>query len=86
MARSVKLNLIGVVSPFCILEFKSALARIRPLQVLEVMVRDPDVAADLIRIVKHSPDRLVSRKKTRGHYLIRVERKGARKGEGKEET
>lgn len=86
MARSVKLNLIGVVSPFCILEFKSAVARLRPRQVLAVMVKDPGVAADLIRIVEHSPDRLVSRKKTGGHYLIRVERQGARKDDGKEET
>jgi TusA-related sulfurtransferase len=76
MASSAQLNLIGVVLPFCLLAFKSALAQIEPSQVLEVLVEDPEVADDLVRIVDRSEDRLIGRQKCENHVCIRVQRAG----------
>ncbi|MBS1238092.1 MAG: Sulfurtransferase TusA, partial [Deltaproteobacteria bacterium] len=37
------LDLTGVVSPICLLKCKSALSRLNPGEVLEVMVQDEEV-------------------------------------------
>lgn len=76
MAANIQLNMIGMVSPFCLLAFKAALARLKPRQVLEVCVRDPDVMADLVRLLHHSTDRLLEQVRVGDHYRIRVERAG----------
>ena len=76
MAANTQLNMIGMVSPFCLLAFKAALGRLKPRQVLEVCVRDPDVMADLVRLLHHSPDRLLEQVRVGDHYRIRVERAG----------
>jgi len=78
MAAQVELNLIGVISPFCLLEFKNALARIQPRQIMEVLIQDPEVAEDLVRIVERSEDLLISRKTVGDHFSFRVQRAGAR--------
>lgn len=79
MAAKTQLNLVGMVSPFCLLAFKAAMARLNPQQVLEVRVRDPEVMADLVRLVHHSPDRLINREEEGDCFCIRVER-GEREG------
>jgi len=76
MAANIQLNMIGMVSPFCLLAFKAALARLKPRQVLEVCVRDPDVVADLVRLLHHSTDLLLEQVRVGDHYRIRVERAG----------
>ena len=55
-----KLDLIGVVSPICLLKCKSALSRLHPGEVLEVMVQDEEVVESLSMIVKQSQDSLES--------------------------
>jgi len=74
MADISKLNLIGIVSPFCLLEFKHALARVGHGQMLEVLIQDPDVADDLVRLVDRSDDRLVERKRIDHKFQILVQR------------
>ena len=86
MAVNQELNLIGVISPFCLLEFKSALARIRPMQILEVLIQDPEVAEDLVRIVDRSEDLLIAREAVGDHFCLRVQRAGARPETVEEET
>ena len=76
MAVNQKLNLIGVVSPFCLLEFKNALTRLKGGQLLEVLIQDPEVVHDLIRLVERSDDRLVERSRIGSQYRIIVERAG----------
>ena len=78
MSANIELNLIGVISPFCLLEFKSALARIQPRQIMEVLIQDPEVAEDLVRIVERSEDLLIARKTVGDHFCLRVQRAGAR--------
>jgi TusA-related sulfurtransferase len=57
---SSKLDLIGVVSPICLLKCKSALSRLRPGEVLEVVVQDGEVIESLSMILKESQDSLES--------------------------
>ncbi len=66
------LNLIGVVSPFCLMEFKSALVLVGEGQMLEVLIQDPSVVEDLVRLVEHSNDRLVELKKEGNCYHLVV--------------
>ena len=53
---SSRLDLIGVVSPICLLKCKSALARLNPGEVLEVIVQDDEVVKSLSMILKESHD------------------------------
>jgi len=55
---SSRLDLIGVVSPICLLKCKSALARLNPGEVLEVIVQDDEVVKSLSTILKQSHDRM----------------------------
>jgi len=47
-----------VVSPICLLKCKSALARLNPGEVLEVVVQDEEVVESLSMILKQSRDEL----------------------------
>jgi TusA-related sulfurtransferase len=76
MAEIAQRNLIGVVLPFCLMAFKSALARVGHGQPLEVLIQDPDAADDLARLVEHFCDRLVARRQIEGRIHIIVERAG----------
>ena len=86
MAANPQLDLIGVVSPFCLLQFKTAMARVRPFQVLDVLIEDPAVVTDLVRLVNRSEDRLLASERIGDHYRIRVQRAGSRQPLGKEEA
>jgi len=54
------LNLIGVVSPICLLKCKSALSRLTPGDVIQVMVQDEEVVESLSMILKQSQDSMES--------------------------
>ena len=86
MTVKKKLNLIGVVSPFCLLEFKNAMARLSGGQLLEIIIQDPDVAMDLTLLVERSDDRLVECLKIGARFRILVERAGGEDIPVKEET
>lgn len=85
MTAMSRLNLIGVVSPFCLLEFKAALSRMRPYQVLEVLIQDPEVMEDLIRLVSRSPDRIVCKELFGEAFRLRIERRGTEGSRNEEE-
>ncbi|MFC1811121.1 sulfurtransferase TusA family protein [Thermodesulfobacteriota bacterium] len=76
IAASIKeLNLIGVVSPVCMLKCKSELARMNAGDVLEVLLQDPEAVEELVKIIERSKDRVISKEHEEDHYRIRV-RKG----------
>ena len=58
MEMASTLDLIGVVSPICLLKCKSALARLDPGEVLEVLVQDREVVESLSMILRQSEDRM----------------------------
>jgi TusA-related sulfurtransferase len=69
------LDLIGVITPICLLKCKSALARLNPGEELEVMVQDEEVFESLSMILKQSQDRMESFSKEGECYRISI-RKG----------
>jgi tRNA 2-thiouridine synthesizing protein A len=76
IATSIKeLDLIGVVSPVCILKCKSELVRMNAGDVLEILLQDPEVVEELSKIIERSNDRVISKEREEDHYRIRI-RKG----------
>lgn len=75
MAKTAKLDLLGVVTPICLLKSKEALGRMHPGEVLEIWVQDPEVIESLSKILEHSGDRLEGSFKEKDSYRILV-RKG----------
>ncbi|MFC1829146.1 sulfurtransferase TusA family protein [Thermodesulfobacteriota bacterium] len=67
---SKELDLIGVISPVCILKCKSELARMNAGSILEVLLQDPEVVEELIKIVQRSKDRVIKSKQEGDHYRI----------------
>ena len=67
--------LIGVVSPICLLKCKSALSRLNPGEVLDVLVQDEEVVESLSMILKQSQDRMEAFSKEGECYRISI-RKG----------
>ncbi len=75
MEMDSTLDLMGVVSPICLLKCKSALSRLNPGEVLEVMVQDEEVVESLSMILKQSQDSLESFTKEGECFRISI-RKG----------
>ena len=75
MEMDSTLDLIGVVSPICLLKCKSALSRLNPGELLEVMVQDEEVVESLSMILKQSQDSLESFTKEGECFRISI-RKG----------
>ena len=74
MEMASTLDLIGVVSPICVLKCKSALSRLNPGEVIEVMVQDEEVVESLSMILKQSQDRMEAFSKEGGCYRISIRR------------
>jgi TusA-related sulfurtransferase len=69
------LDLMGVVSPICLLKCKSALSRLNPGEVLDVLVQDEEVVESLSMILKQSQDRMEGYSKEGECFRISI-RKG----------
>ncbi len=65
-----EIDLIGVVSPVCLLKCKSVLAKLGTGDVLEVLVQDPEVVEELIKIIERSQDQVLNSKREGDHYRI----------------
>ncbi|NTV33113.1 MAG: sulfurtransferase TusA family protein [Deltaproteobacteria bacterium] len=74
MEMASTLDLIGVVSPICLLKCKGALSRLNPGEVLEVMVQDEEVVESLSMILKQSQDSLESITKEGECFRISIRR------------
>lgn len=70
------LDLIGVVSPVSLLECKRMLAEMAAGAELEVLLRDPDIVEDLVKIVERSHDRLLQCDRQGDHFRL-ILKKGA---------
>jgi len=70
---SVKeLDLIGVVSPVCLLKCKRALAEMDAGEVLEILLQDPYVVEELLKIIERSADKVIQSEQEGDHYRIRL--------------
>jgi TusA-related sulfurtransferase len=69
-----KLDLCGVLGPYCLLLCKSALASMTPGDVLEARLRDPDVIEDMLIVLKRSGDILLKREQLEDHTCLWIQR------------
>jgi TusA-related sulfurtransferase len=70
MCSTMELDLRGVGLPVCLLKCQSTLVGMEPGVALDVLVRDPEVVADLVRIGRRSQDRIIKTHKERDYFRI----------------
>jgi len=80
MERAFILDLLGVISPVCLLKCKSVLNGMSPGDMLEVLVEDPGVVEGLSAILKQSQDQVEGFLREGDHFRVSI-----RKGETKNE-
>jgi TusA-related sulfurtransferase len=71
---NTELDLCGVVSPVCILKCKSTLQGLPSGSVLDVLVGDPEVVKDLVKIIERSRDRVIGVLDEDNRHRVRIER------------
>jgi TusA-related sulfurtransferase len=74
MEMASTLDLVGVVSPICLLKCKSALSQLNPGDVLDVLVQDEEVVESISMILKQSQDRVEAFSKEGECYRISIRR------------
>jgi len=52
-------NLVGVLSPICLLKINKLLLELRPGKIVHVLLRDTEIVDDLKKILKNSSDSIV---------------------------
>ncbi len=72
--KTSQLNLVGVVSPVCLLKCQSALNMLKPGYVLEVMVQDPEVVNNLQKIIERSTNQVVKTEQRDEYFQIFIRR------------
>ena len=72
MASKGELDLRGVVLPVCLLECKNALVEMDSRQGLDILVSDPHVVEDLVRIITRSAGMAVRPRREGSHYRLHV--------------
>ena len=69
---SVELDLRGVVLPICLLKCKTTLMGMDPREELDILVSDPHVVEDLVKIIKRSQGMVVRPRREGDHYRLRI--------------
>lgn len=75
MYSTVELDLRGVVLPMTLLTCKSTIARLSPGDALDVLMRDPETAQDLVTIIERSGDHVDGVEREGDTYRVRVRRR-----------
>ena len=69
-----EINLIDTVSWLSLLKCKDVLSKMSMGDVLEVLIKDPEVIEDLKKIVNRSQDQLLQTMSEEDHYRIRIKK------------
>ena len=72
MPSKPELNLIGVVWPVCLLQCNSELNRLYAGENIDVIVQDPIVLKDLLKILERSSDHSVTTSKEGDRYRLHI--------------
>ena len=72
--KTSQLNLVGVVSPVCLLKCQSALNILKPGNILEVMVQDPEVVNNLQKIIERSANQVIKTERRDDYFQIVIHR------------
>lgn len=69
-----EINLIDTVSWLSLLKCKDMLSKMTMGDVLEVLIKDPEVIEDLTKIFNRSQDQLLQKLREEDHYRIRIKK------------
>ena len=69
-----QVNLIDTVSWLSLLKCKDMLSKMTMGDVLEVLIKDPEVIEDLTKIFNRSQDQLLQKLREEDHYRIRIKK------------
>lgn len=69
---SVELDLRGVVLPVCLLKCKTALMGMDSREGLDILISDPHVVEDLVKIIRRSQGLSVRPHREGDHYRLRI--------------
>ena len=72
MPSKSELNLIGVVWPVCLLQCNSELNRLYAGENIDVIVQDPVVLKDLLKILERSSGHSVTTSKEGDRYRLHI--------------
>jgi len=72
MPSKSEINLIGVVWPVCLLKCNNELNRLKEGEEVEVILQDPDVLNDLLKIVERSLEHSVTINHEKGQYRLHI--------------
>ena len=72
MSSIMELDLRGVGLPVSLLKFKSALDNMESEDTLEVLVEDPGVVEDFVKIIRRSQGRMIRPRREGDYYRIHV--------------
>jgi len=70
MDSKLELDLVGVISPVCLLKCKSCLKSMSAGETMDVLVQDPEVVEELERIIERSVDEVTDCNKEGDTYRI----------------
>lgn len=74
MPLKSELNLLGVMSPLCLLKCKSFLDEMKSGNSLEVLVQDPEVVEDLLKIIERSKDQVIKVETEDEYFRVHIEK------------
>ncbi|MBT8350142.1 MAG: sulfurtransferase TusA family protein [Deltaproteobacteria bacterium] len=72
MSSKSEINLIGVVWPVCLLKCNNELNRLSEGEEVDVLLQDPDVLHDLLKIVERSLEHSVTTTHEKGQYRLHI--------------
>ena len=67
-------NLVGVLSPFCLMKTKKMLLELNPGEMVHILIQDSEVISDLKRIIDCSSDEIVKIQKKGNHFKISIKK------------
>ena len=80
MVATTELNMVGVLSPVCLLKCKDALRTMPPGQVVVVTLEDPEVVDALVTIIGRSADAIVRMDRQGDRYRVAIRKDGKFQG------
>ena len=74
MTLKSELDLVGVGWPVCLLECKRSLNDLKPGDILEISMQDPDAVDELVTIVERSQDHILEMQKDPDRFRIQIQK------------
>jgi TusA-related sulfurtransferase len=72
MTGRKKLDLLDVAEPICLLLCKRTIETMRRGEVLDVLIRDPEAAENLVKVMARSRDEVLGLKRQGDHFHVEI--------------